>query len=124
MDPIIVKGLVGFMIPVVLGMCSYSLATLVAHIISRTQRQIYFYRLVYLILFLVLCCFVYPPAETFSGSGERYARALRSGYGVQTMAASYGMQTYWVWLAIAGLKRLKKANDNKTAFYDGSSVKL
>ena len=114
-DPIIVKGFVGFMIPVVLGVCSYSLATLVAHIISRTPRQIYFYRLVWLILFLVLCCFVYPPAEAFSGSRERYARALMSGYGVQPMAASYGMLTYWVWLVIAGLKRPKITNDGNAA---------
>ena len=110
--PIMKIGLVGFTIPVVLGACSYFLATMAARFISPVPRHIYVGRLIFLILFLAVSCLFYPPAEAFSGTRERY---YTSGFGVRSMAAIIGMQTYWVWLIIAIRKRPKKTYDDTTA---------
>jgi hypothetical protein len=108
-DPIMMKGIIGFSIPVALGACSYFFATVTARFISPVPRHLYIGRLIFLVLFLAVCCFFYPPAEAFSGSRERY---FTSGFGVRSHAAFVGMQTYWVWLIIAALKRPRKTYDD------------
>lgn len=105
-DPIMSRGITGFLITTALGLLAYLAAELWARWISTSPRHLYVNRLICLTLFFVFIAIVYLPstAEAFTGPRERY---FRLGVGAKSMGVAYGVMTWISWFIIALLKRPK-----------------
>jgi hypothetical protein len=118
-DPVMMKGIVAFLIPTALGFLSYLVATLTARLISPVPRHVYIARLVLLavIVLLVFGLFYLPSAaEAFSGSRERYYELVAHGrLGIRSIGTWYGVQTVWIWFILALIKRPKKIPHDNAA---------
>jgi hypothetical protein len=109
--PFMTKGIIAFLVPALLGVLAYVVATLVAHLSSSVARHAYVNRLICLVILFVFICLLWP-AEAFSGSRERY---FRSGQEAKSLGTSYGMGTWLIWFILALLKRPKKTRDDNAA---------
>ena len=113
-DPIIIREIVKFLIPIALGCLSYIAATIIAYLVSKAPRRIYIGRLVFLTLFILLLWAFYLPAASsaFSGPPERY---YKLGGDARDMGNFYGMQTTWIWLVLALAKYPRKIHLDKNS---------
>ena len=110
-DPVTTNEIVRFLIAIALGCLSYSLATLLAWIISPVPRHVYFGRLIFLALFFLLIWVGYLPstARAWSGPRERYYELRMEERG---MGTAYGIQAIWIWPVLALLKWRKIRPDD------------
>ena len=109
-DPIMSRGIAGFLVTAGLGLLAYLLAELWARWISTSPHHLYVNRLICLTLFLVFLAIVYLPAtaEAFTGPRARYS-AL--GVGAKSMGVGYGVMTWVAWFIVAFLERPKRVDD-------------
>ena len=109
-DPIMSRGIAGFLVTAGLGLLAYLLAELWARWISTSPRHLYVNRLICLTLFFVFLAIVYLPAtaEAFTGPRARYS-AL--GVGAKSMGVGYGVMTWVAWFIVAFLERPKRVDE-------------
>lgn len=107
-DPIMSRGITGFLVTTGLGLLTYLAAELWARWISTTPRRLYVNRLLCLSLFFAFLAVVYLPstAEAFSGPPERF---FRLGVGAKGTGVAYGVMTWAAWFIVAMLEWPKRA---------------
>lgn len=119
-DPMMMRGIISFLLPVGLGAISYMLATLAAWYVSPVPRHLYYGRLIFLALFVFLIWEFYVPGAVRALSGP-IPRYYQIGAIMRNTGTGYGMQTLWIWCGLALIK-WPRNHKSKTAAVDSSAL--
>ena len=121
MDSPYVKALIAFLVPSVLSVCCYLIATKSARLISSTPRQMYFNRLIIMLGFVCVWWSYYLPkiakahvVNLFDADG--YGRIVATDYG-----RFYGTKMIWMW-CVAALLYCPKQKLNNPALPDSPTA--
>ena len=109
-DTFLVKAITAFLVQVVLSGICYCVISAIARMFSSTPRGIYFRRLLFMFIALVIWWVLYPmlTASAFIGNGADPHNAERfASWMAKQLGTEYGVHTIWAWFVVALVDRPK-----------------